>query len=114
MRRLAACFVAIADAIQAANSQGIQTLLEAEKEAAKVVAKARQCESPGCWGIGLGVVQHRRWGHVWGGIENYGHRVVVHRHPGCWVYRLLFGTMAHGYGRGLYGLGCLHPPRTSL
>lgn len=29
---------------QAANSQGIQTLLEAEKEAAKVVAKARQCE----------------------------------------------------------------------
>jgi hypothetical protein len=30
---------------QAANSQGIQTLLEAEKEAAKVVQKARQCES---------------------------------------------------------------------
>jgi len=29
---------------QAANSQGIQTLLEAEKEAAKVVQKARQCE----------------------------------------------------------------------
>jgi len=29
---------------QAANSQGIQTLLEAEKEAAKVVARARQCE----------------------------------------------------------------------
>jgi hypothetical protein len=28
---------------QAANSQGIQTLLEAEKEAAKVVQKARQC-----------------------------------------------------------------------
>jgi V-type H+-transporting ATPase subunit G len=27
----------------AANAQGIQTLLEAEKEAAKVVAKARQC-----------------------------------------------------------------------
>jgi ATP synthase subunit G len=27
---------------QAANSQGIQTLLEAEKEAAKVVQKARQ------------------------------------------------------------------------
>lgn len=32
--------------IQAANSQGIQTLLEAEKEAAKVVQKARQCEYP--------------------------------------------------------------------
>jgi len=31
--------------IQAANSQGIQTLLEAEKEAAKVVQKARQCKS---------------------------------------------------------------------
>lgn len=30
--------------VQAANSQGIQTLLEAEKEAAKVVQKARQCE----------------------------------------------------------------------
>lgn len=28
-----------------ANSQGIQALLEAEKEAAKVVAKARQCIS---------------------------------------------------------------------
>jgi hypothetical protein len=30
---------------KAANSQGIQTLLEAEKEAAKVVQKARQCTS---------------------------------------------------------------------
>jgi hypothetical protein len=27
------------------SQQGIQTLLEAEKEAAKIVAKARQCES---------------------------------------------------------------------
>ncbi|ODO04816.1 V-type ATPase, G subunit [Cryptococcus amylolentus CBS 6273] len=31
-----------ADYLQAANSQGIQTLLEAEKEASKVVQKARQ------------------------------------------------------------------------
>ena len=30
--------------LKAANSQGIQTLLEAEKEAAKVVQKARQCK----------------------------------------------------------------------
>lgn len=29
---------------QAANSQGIQTLLEAEKEAAKIVQQARACE----------------------------------------------------------------------
>jgi hypothetical protein len=32
----------------AQQSQGIQTLLEAEKEAAKIVAKARTCESPLC------------------------------------------------------------------
>jgi hypothetical protein len=32
----------------AANAQGIQTLLEAEKEAAKIVAKARQCTHPHC------------------------------------------------------------------
>ena len=33
-------------ALQAAQqSQGIQTLLEAEKEAAKVVQQARQCQS---------------------------------------------------------------------